>query len=104
MQEHVGDKLVDMEFTSQEEMQPQHPCQVDAAAFKHKCGNECQDIHHQQILGHCGYIVHFYYYDYSFYYFQLMEANIPYFSLFAHKITKNIRFYAQKRAITNFFS
>ena len=58
MKEHVGDKLVDMEFTSQEEMQPQHPCQVDAAAFKHKGGNECQDIHHQQILGHCRYIVH----------------------------------------------
>ena len=58
MQEHICDELVDMEFTCQEEVQPQHSRQVNTTAFKHKSSNECQDIHYQQILGHCGYIVH----------------------------------------------
>ena len=58
MQKHIGYKLVDMEFTGHEEVQTQHPCQVNATAFKHEGCNERQDIHYQQILGHRRYIVH----------------------------------------------
>ena len=58
VQEHIGDKLVDMKFAGQEEVKTQQTGQVDATAFEHKSCYERQDIHHQQILGHCRYIVH----------------------------------------------
>ena len=47
VQEHIGNKLLDMKFAGQEEVKSQQSGQVDATAFKHKSRYERQDIHHQ---------------------------------------------------------
>jgi hypothetical protein len=58
MQEHVGQKLVDVELACQEKVETKQTVQVYPTALQHPRSGISQNINDQQILGHCWYIVH----------------------------------------------
>jgi hypothetical protein len=103
MQEHVGDKLEQVEVAGHKEMQASHVCQVDATHLKHPGGYENQEVDNEQILGNGWYVAeHGTFYNLVIY--CLLFPTIAFWPFFGCKITKNICFSVQNEQISNYFT
>ena len=58
MQEHVGQKLIDMKVAGHKEVQAAERCQVNTAALKDPCRYKRQDVDDKQVPGRRGYVIH----------------------------------------------